>query len=47
MTKLNAIQRLLQRDRDHAAARADLLTKAEARLRPAIASAAAVRSVEG
>ncbi|WP_256469449.1 MULTISPECIES: hypothetical protein [unclassified Bradyrhizobium] len=31
MTKLNAIQRLLQRDRDHAAARADFLTKADAR----------------
>lgn len=46
-TKLKAIQRQLQRDREHAAARADLLTKAEARLSAAIAAAAPVRSVEG
>lgn len=45
-TKLKGIQEQLQRDREQAAARIDLLTKAEARLSAAIAAAAG-QSVEG
>lgn len=45
-TKLKGIQEQLQRDREQAAARIDLLTKAEARLSAAI-TAAAGQSVEG
>lgn len=45
-TKLKGIQEQLRREREHAAAREDLLTKAEARLRAAIAAAAG-QSVEG
>jgi hypothetical protein len=41
-TKLKGIQEQLRRDREHAAARVDLLTKAEARLSAAIAAAAFV-----
>jgi sugar/nucleoside kinase (ribokinase family) len=45
-TKLKRVQKQLELDREHAAARADLLTKAEARLSAAIVAAAPVRSVE-
>ncbi|HEV2156365.1 hypothetical protein [Bradyrhizobium sp.] len=45
-TKLRNIREQLQRDREHAAARAELLTKAEARLSAAIASAQSTRSAE-
>ncbi|PJG56619.1 hypothetical protein CVM73_03455 [Bradyrhizobium forestalis] len=38
-TKLKTIQQQLERDREHAAARADLLSRAEARLSAAIAAA--------
>ena len=46
-TKLKRIQDQLLRDREHAAARAELLTKAEARLSAAIGSVRSNRSVEG
>lgn len=45
-TKLKGLQEQLQRDREQAAARIDLLTKAEARLSAAIAAVGG-RSVEG
>ncbi|MDH2343240.1 hypothetical protein [Bradyrhizobium sp. SSUT77] len=45
-TKLKTIQQQLQRDREHAAARADLLTNAETKLRAAIAAVQASRSAE-
>ncbi|MET4240710.1 hypothetical protein [Bradyrhizobium sp. RT10b] len=46
-SKLKSIQQQSKRDREHAAARADLLTKAEARLSAAIAAVQSNRSVEG
>ncbi|MCP3370786.1 hypothetical protein [Bradyrhizobium cajani] len=45
-TKLNAIREQLRRDREHAAAREDLLTRAEARLAAALA-AVLVKAAEG
>ncbi|WP_426608967.1 hypothetical protein [Bradyrhizobium sp. McL0616] len=45
-SKLNAIQQQLRRDREYAAARADLLTKAEVKLSAAIAAVQSNRSVE-
>ncbi|MGY4409132.1 hypothetical protein ACVWW4_000868 [Bradyrhizobium sp. LB7.1] len=46
-TKLNSIRQQIQRDREHAAAREDQLTRAEAKLSAAIAAVQSVRSVEG
>ncbi|MET4034429.1 hypothetical protein ABIB94_008337 [Bradyrhizobium sp. JR7.2] len=46
-SKLNSIRKQIQRDREHAAAREELLTRAEAKLAAAVDAARPVRSVEG
>ncbi|MCK1287087.1 hypothetical protein IVB41_24570 [Bradyrhizobium sp. 44] len=47
LSKLKAIQQQRQRDREHAAAREELLTRAEAKLAAAIAAVQSSRSTEG
>ncbi|MET4018134.1 hypothetical protein [Bradyrhizobium sp. S3.2.12] len=46
-SKLKAIRQQIQRDREHAVAREDLLTRAEAKLAAAVDAARPIRSVEG
>jgi hypothetical protein len=46
-TKRNAIRQQIDRNREHAAAREDLLTKAEAKLSAAIAAVRRSSSAEG
>jgi hypothetical protein len=46
-TKLNGIRQQILRDREHAAAREDQLTRAEAKLSAALAAVQSVRSAEG